>query len=367
MNSAARRLAGIAALVLAAAYAAATLATAPGDAAFGYDLDAYIGAAHRLTAGEPLYPASGPDGLTPVGQGAFFYPPPVAVAFIPLAQLPDPAARIVWFVLLIVLAALVGAWLVRGLGAEARLWALAGYLAYLPLLSELRYGNLNLVTLALCLAAWHQRARAPVAGALLAAALGIKLLPLALVVFLLGARRWRIVAWAAGTGFVVIAASWPWLGRAWGDYLGVIGAIGVGTPAAGSNIVPEALAASPLRYLLPLIGIGIAAITGLVARRSARREGSAFTTALAAAPLLATTVWYPYLVLALPAIVGWYDARSPGATTPDGVSTGGRVAAWLAIAAQPLRSVVVWPLPLSGLVVAVVTAMRDLSRHDPVP
>ena len=367
MNPYQRRLASVVALVLAGAYTAATLATAPGDAAFGYDLDAYVGAAQRLTTGAPLYPASGPDGLTPVGQGAFFYPPVVAAAFIPLAQLAVPDARLIWFALLILLAALVGAWLVRGVTPGSRPWAIAAYLAYLPLLSELRYGNLNLVTLALCLAAWHQRGRAPIAGALLAAALGIKLLPLALVLFLLVAGRWRIVAWTAGIGLVVIAASWPWLGTAWSAYLGVIGGIGVGTPAAGSNIVPEALAGPPLRYLLPLLGLAVAAIVGVTARRQTAHEERAYTTAIAAAPLLATTVWFPYLVLALPALIGTSGSERGQMVRQDRVSTSGGVLAWLAIEAQVLRSAIALPLPLTGLLVAVVNGLRDLSRRDPVP
>jgi len=110
-----RALAGWVALVLAGAYAVATLALAPADGDFGYDSDAYLAAAGRLAAGEPLYPAIGPDGLTPVGRGAYFYPPVVAAAFMPLAGFPESSARLVWYGLLIALAAIVLAWLVRSM------------------------------------------------------------------------------------------------------------------------------------------------------------------------------------------------------------------------------------------------------------
>jgi hypothetical protein len=370
-------LAGRVALVLAGAYAAATLATAPADRTFGDDLGAYLGAADRLVAGAPLYPAAGPDGLTPGGEGAYFYPPLVAAAFVPLAQLPPQTARMTWYALLIALAVAVGAWLVRSVPSERRAWALAACLAYLPLLSELRYGNLNLVTLALCLAAWRFRDRAPLAGALLAAALGIKLLPLALVLFLVAAGRWRIVAWTAGIGLASVVLSWPWLGSAWSDYLAVLRAIGLGVPSAGSNIVPAALAAAPFRYLLPALGLSVAALAGLAVRRRGGQE-RAFTTALAAAPLVATTVWYPYLVLALPAILGSHGGgRDVGPTragvigggalaghAPDteGSAVAGRAAAWLAIQAQLAPVVQAAPLPLIGLLVVVATELRDLVR-----
>jgi hypothetical protein len=348
----AARLAGHVALVLAGAFAVALLASAPTDPEFGYDLDAYLGAADRLVAGEPLYPAVDPDGITPGPAVAYFYPPLVAAAFVPLAALPPETAHLAWFGVLIALAAAIGIALVRSLPADRRDLAAAAYLAYLPLLSELRFGNVNLVTLALCLLAFHRRDRPAVAGALLAAAIGLKLLPLALVVFLLVAGRWRIAAWAGAIALAAVAASWPWLGGAWLDYVGVLGAIGTGPPAAGSNIVPDLLAEPPLRYLLPAVALGFAAMAGWTARRHPSAEAPAFRTALAAAPLLATTVWYPYLVLALPAIITrGDDGTRPGAAT--------RAAGWLAIEAR------LAPLPLLGLAVVVARGILGLRAQLP--
>jgi hypothetical protein len=361
MNPRFRRIPGLVALVLAGAYAGATLLTAPGDGAFGSDSSAYLAAADRLVAGEPLYPATTPDGLTPIGQDAYFYPPLVAAAFLPLAQLPPGTAKLAWFAVLIALAAVVGAWLVRAIAPANRAWALAAYLAYLPLLSELRYGNLNLLTLALCLAAWACRERAPLAGALLAAAVGIKLLPLALIVFLVALGRRRMVAWAVAIGAAVVVLSWPWLGGAWHDYVGVLRAIGIGAPAAGSNIVPGLFVDPPWRYLLPVVGLAVAAAAGLLARRRGGDE-RAFTTALAAAPLLATTVWYPYLVLALPAVLGSAGDRG----IPDRAGTPlTRVTAWLAIQAQLLAVAKAYFLPLAGLLVVTAAGLRDSLRRAP--
>jgi hypothetical protein len=343
---------GHVALVLAGAFAVALLASAPADAEFGNDLDAYLGAADRLVAGEPLYPAVDPDGITPGPAGAYFYPPLVAAAFVPLAALPPETAHLIWFGVLILLAAVIGIALVRPLPPDRRDLAAAAYLAYLPLLSELRFGNVNLVTLALCLLAWHRRDRPAIAGALLAAAVGLKLLPLALVVFLVAGGRWRIAAWAGAIALAAVAASWPWLGGAWLDYVGVLGAIGTGAPAAGSNIVTDLLADPPLRYLLPAVALGVAALAGFAARRRPSAETPAFRTALAAAPLLATTVWYPYLVLALPAIL----ARADGETRSGAAA---RAAGWLAIEAR------LAPLPLLGLAAVAARGILGLRAEPP--
>jgi len=231
----------------------------------------------------------------------------------------------------------------------------------------LRYGNLNLVTLGLCLAAWRLRDRAPIAGFLLAAALGLKLLPLALVVFLLAAGRWRVVAWTAAFGLAAVALSWPWLGAAWSDYLRVLAAIGSGMPAPGSNVVPEALAGAPLRYLLPVLSLMVAALAGILARVRGQ-EGRAFTTALAAAPLLATSVWFPYLVMALPGILGTDGGPRHGEETgadrhdADGHAGGWRAASWLAIQAQLAGAARL--LPLLGVLLLVAGGLRDILRRS---
>lgn len=350
-----RRLGGCVALIVAGSFALAILVLTPADAEFGYDLDAYLGAADHLMAGQALYPLIGEGGLTPIGRGAFFYPPVVAVVFIPLGLLPAETATLVWYISLIALAAVVGVFLVRPLPPVARTWAAAGYLAYLPLLSEIRFGNVNLVSLALCLLAWALRGRPALAGLALAGALGLKLLPLTLVVFLVVAGRWRIVAWSAGAIAMVLVASWPWLGSAWFAYGATIAAIGTGAPASGSNIVPELLGDPPLKYLLPVLAIATATLGGWLARRRPGDDRAAFLTALAASPLAATTVWYTYLVMALPALLGSDGGRpSPeGDAMPVGTVRGG---AWAMIEAR------LGGLPLIGLAVLVGGGLLRLAR-----
>jgi len=168
----------------------------------GYDFRAYWLAAQHLQQGAPLYPGPGDHlGLS----GEFRYPPLVAVPFLLLAPLSFELARWVWIAFLIAIAGLIARAGVRTLPWAARPWAVAGVVVFLPLVLEVMLGNLNLVTLALCLAAWRWRDRAPAGGMLLALAFAIKLLPAALILFYVGAGRWRVLAWAAATGAAAAA------------------------------------------------------------------------------------------------------------------------------------------------------------------
>ena len=344
------RVGGRTALVLAGAFALALLVAVPEDAKFGFDLHAYLGAADHLIAGQPIYPE--PDaagGITLGPAGVYPYPPIWAAVFVPLAGLPRDAVGLAWFACLVVLAVAVGAALIRPLDPAKRYWAAVGYIGFLPLISELRFGNLNLITLALCLLAWDRRERPIVSGLLFAVAIGLKLLPISILVFLLASGRWRVVAWAVSAWALAVAVTWPWMGSLWSEYATVVWAIITGTPAV--SIVPELLTKPPLRYVLPVSAIAVAAIAGWATRRDKRLERAGFTVALGAAPLLANTVWYTYLIMALPASLG-SDGRRP-ALRPVG-SVPARVAGWL------LMEIPFGIFPLLGLVVTIAAGLQRL-------
>lgn len=91
--------------------------------------------------------------MASISGPASSYPPPTAVAFVPLAILPFEAARAIWSAGLLVLAGGLAYRLLRPIAPALRPWALAAYVLYLPLIAEITLGNLNLVTLAVCLLA----------------------------------------------------------------------------------------------------------------------------------------------------------------------------------------------------------------------
>jgi alpha-1,2-mannosyltransferase len=260
-----------------------------------YDLIAYTDASRRLLAGGPLYPIAARDEIF-LGAGEYLYPPLTAVLFIPLALLPLDVARAGWTAGLVALAAVIGAILVRPLRPAIRPWALAAYALYLPLIAELTLGNLNLVSLALCLAAWHWRGRPIAGGAVLAAAVGLKLVPIALPLFFIGAGRGRLVAWTAVLGSAVTLLSLVRFAEEWRTYVGL--ALGIAA-APATQAVPLMPSGLPVRISMLVAGLAVLAFAGSAARDPSR-EREALALALAAMLLAAPAIWYPYLVFALP-------------------------------------------------------------------
>lgn len=185
----ARRLvwaAGVVVLVFASLAAVIVASALPA----GYDFHAYWLAGRNLLNGASLYP----DATTILGlPDEFRYLPIVAIVFVPFALLPYAVALPIWIAIQLLVAAAVGAALIRPLPAPWRPWAAAGYVFFLGLVLEVTLGNVNLISLALALAAWRLRDRAIPAGILLAAAVGLKFLPLTLLLFYVASGRWRPV------------------------------------------------------------------------------------------------------------------------------------------------------------------------------
>ncbi len=198
----ARRLiwsAGVVVAVLALGAAVVVASALPA----GYDFRAYWLAGQHLLNGAPLYP--GPDTILGLPD-EFRYLPIVAVLFIPLALLPYSVALAIWTVLQVATAAAVGIALIRRLPPLWRPWAAAGYVFFLGLVLEVTLGNVNLLSLGLALAAWRFRDRALPAGLLLAAAVGLKFLPLTLLLFYVASGRWRPVLTGGLIGVAALAA-----------------------------------------------------------------------------------------------------------------------------------------------------------------
>jgi len=273
---------------------------------YGYDLWAYVLAARHLLAGEPLYAARPEVPFGPFGE--YHYAPPAAVPFVLLAPLPFWLATVIWIGVNTGMALAIGWYLIRPLPRDARPWAAAAFVLFLPTILEIALGNLNLLTLALCLLAWELRGRSAAAGAVLAVAIGLKLLPLTLVLFYLASGRWRVVGWTIAVGMVGLVVTAVVFASDFPAYVALLLALRDSHWAADliASTPPAEVAAvlgSPIgRWLLPVASLATAILGGLAARRYTRDETHLHHLALAFAPYLASfgLLWFPYLVTALP-------------------------------------------------------------------
>ena len=105
-----------------------------------------------------------------------------------------------WLAIEVACAVVVGVALLRELPTALRPWAAAAYALFLPLVLELTLGNVDLISVGFALLAWHWRDRPLRAAIPLALAVGLKLLPAALLFFYLASGRWRVVVYAAAAG-----------------------------------------------------------------------------------------------------------------------------------------------------------------------
>lgn len=273
---------------------------------YGYDLWAYVLAARHLLAGEALYAAQPEVPFGPFGE--YHYAPPAAVPFVLLAPLPFWLATAVWIGINTGMAAAIAVHLIRPLPHDARPWAAAAFVLFLPTVLEIALGNLNLLTVALCLVAWSVRQRPAAAGTILAVAIGLKLLPLTLVLFYLASGRVRVVAWTLVVGTLGLLVTALVFARDYPAYVSMLIAFKDSNWAADliASSAPAEVAAilgSPVgRWLLPVASLATAIVGGLAARRDAAHETHLHHLALAFAPYLASfaLLWFPYLVTALP-------------------------------------------------------------------
>jgi glycosyl transferase family 87 len=251
-------------------------------------------AAAALAAGADPYAATG---------GAYLYPPTFAWLFVPLTALTRTGASLLWFVLKLILVGASWTLCYRGLEggrlpprARGALAAGIVLVALRFLMTDLQYGNTNVVVLFLMLAALRADSseRAAAAGLLLALAVSIKVIPAVLAGYFVARRRLRTLLWLA-VGLLVVNAA-PWLserGRLqahWSAYAeyGVRARLAAGNPDLDNQSLWGALARSPT--LTPgatraawLALSALAATATLVVTARGQRETSAqqFTAAAA--------------------------------------------------------------------------------------
>jgi alpha-1,2-mannosyltransferase len=333
----------------------------------GYDFRAYWLAGRHLLTGAPLYP--GPDTILGLPD-EFRYLPAVAILFVPLALLPYDVALAIWTALQVVIAAVVGIVLIRPLPSSWRPWAAAGYVFFLGLVLEVTLGNVNLISLALALAAWRLRARAIPAGVLLAAAVGLKFLPFNLLFFYVAAGRWRPVAAAAAIGTAALISSAVALPDRTAEYIRFAPRLleqdwvyahiaRPGPPALAavfwSDAFPLALAAA---------SVLVAVFAGIAARRDTVHEDTWHGLTLATAGYLAPFgyFWTTFLILSLPLTA---DTLRRSATRPAAERAAIITAvaiSWVLMEPQQVGTLVPIAMHLLGVLVLCVVALATLAR-----
>jgi len=271
----------------------------------GYDFHAYWLAGRNLLSGAPLYP----DATTILGlPDEFRYLPIVAIAFVPFALLPYAVALPIWITIQLLFAAAVGIALIRPLRPSWRPWAAAGYVFFLGLVLEVTLGNVNLISLALALAAWRLRDRTIPAGIFLAAAVGLKFLPLTLLLFYVASGRWRPLLTGGVIGTAALAAGALLMPDRTAEYIRFAPRL-LEQDWVYAHIArpgPPELAAFFWSEWFPLVLAGgaalVAVLAGVAARRDRSRENTWHALTLATAGYLAPFgyFWTTFLILSLP-------------------------------------------------------------------
>ena len=264
----------------------------------GYDFRAYVAAADRVLAGDPLYdPAVSVAG----GFAIYLYPPPFALAMLPFALLPDPLGLAAWLALLV--AAFLAGVALLPVRREVR-WTIA-LLAGLcwPFLYSVKLGQVGPLLFLAFAAAWRWRHRpAPLAAAIAAGAL-IKVQPAILFGWALATGRRRAgVLGVAGAGVVALVSALVLGVTTWSDYVELLRR--VSTPVTTPhNFTPGAIA---FQLGVPESTAGLiqlasmAAVLGVTVLAWFRLDGEAsLAVTVVASQLLSPLLWDHYAMLLL--------------------------------------------------------------------
>jgi alpha-1,2-mannosyltransferase len=289
------------------------------------DLNVYRTGGLSVLQGQPLYSVlTQPPQLLP-----FTYPPVAALFAVPLALMPWPAAQLVWvsfiYVPLAVVIWFAFAPLLRRAGrlravVFAVVFAACAYL--FPLRDEMRFGQVDLVLLAMAVADCAARAPRWPRGALVGLATAIKLVPGVFIVYLWLSGRRRAAVTAAIAAIAWTAGAWLLLPRDSVTYwTSVIFESGrLGSNAGTSN---QSLRGILLREFLPghapgavwvAVAVVVAAAGFALVRRLAResREMEAIAVTALLWVLLSPVSWIHHFVVVV-VVIGAIlaDGRSP--------------------------------------------------------
>jgi len=318
----------------------------------GYDEQAYVGAAHRLLDGTPLY-----DAAVSVAGGfaIYLYPPPFAVAMLPVALLPATAGLWLWIGGL--LAAFLAGVALLPVRRDVR-WAIV-LLAGLswPFLYSVKLGQVGPLLFLAFAAGWRTLDRPVLLGVAIASGALVKVQPALLLVWALATGRRRAAAVGVGAAAAAAVLVTPFVGiGAWADYVELLRRVStpVTTPhnftlgAVAFQLGAPESAAGILQ--LAMFGATIAATAWAWVRADAE---SSYVTTVVATQLLSPLLWDHYaMLLLLPTALllqrrHWWAAAIP-------------LAGWLPAPAYPV-------LFLVALVAPIVTRPRTEASPATLP
>ncbi len=273
----------------------------------GTDAWTYLAAGQRLNAGHALYrlvPSDLPVPLAPpYGIPEPLSPPLLDVLWRPLVGFGGAALLAWWSLGILACAGLVGRLVMRG-----TMVTMVGVVAIVPsLVMTALSANAYAFLIPALGAAWWLRDRRPaLAGALVAAAIAVKLSPVSLVVWLGVTRRWRALGAVVVAGLACVAVSI--LGAGWSNTLEAITAIRTTSAGGATRISIEHLTGIPSAVIF-VIGLAVTALSG-------RYDRLSFVAAIATAsmsPLIAYFGSFAVLAAALapttrdggPSPTGW--------------------------------------------------------------
>jgi hypothetical protein len=169
------------------------------------DFDVYYRTGDRVVHGLAIYP--------PEDKDRFLYAPIFAIAFAPLAAMPQRLAQFVFFAIngFAFVEFVLGAGVIlfgRARRLPAALIVLPVLLAFVFIDNNIEHGQINLTTLALIV--WAivaaEESHNASAGAMLAAAILIKPFAILAAIYLLMRGRFAALGWTMGAGFALLAA-----------------------------------------------------------------------------------------------------------------------------------------------------------------
>ncbi len=264
--------------------------------AFGIDFHhVYWPAARDVMAGRTPY--IDPSSPVVAAGGAFVYPAPTLLLFVPFGLLPHIVADVLFTgaTMVCVAAAL------RVLGV--RDWRVYGVvLVWTPVFAGWQTANLTLPMVLGVALAWRHRERPLASGVLVAAVIVVKLFMWPLALWLLATRRFAAFGWMTLAAVGVNLLTWAVIGfDELPRYRALLDALTQAEERQAYSVTSLALQEGAARGLAYGAGWLVAALVGVLCVAAGRRgrDAACLTLAIAVALLASPLVWLHYLALLL--------------------------------------------------------------------